>query len=202
MNMQDVRNESDVMTIRSKIEKSHLIKIGHIARMSDERLVKEKMMGWIRRMEMGRKPRKKKMTTLTYWHKLLKEGNIETHEVERIAMDRTKWRNVVKDRMRHLEQFEKQLGHQYRRYEDEERIERRSQYEIQNENKCRYKGCGRTFRTKAGLVIHQKRLHRTMENATTFRCQKCNNEFRQEAPLQNQSKACRGEKIKGNKKEW
>ena len=58
MNMQDVRNELDVMTIRSKIEKSHLIRIGHIARMSDERLVKQTTMGWIRRMETGRKPKK------------------------------------------------------------------------------------------------------------------------------------------------
>ena len=37
MNMQDMRNELDVKTIRSKIEKSHLVRIGHIARMSDER---------------------------------------------------------------------------------------------------------------------------------------------------------------------
>ena len=66
MNMQDVRNELDVMTIRSKIEKSHLIRIGHIARMSDERLVKQTTMCWIRRMEMGKKPRKRKMTMLTY----------------------------------------------------------------------------------------------------------------------------------------
>ena len=35
MNMQDVRNELDVMTIRSKMEKSHLARISHIARMSD-----------------------------------------------------------------------------------------------------------------------------------------------------------------------
>ena len=48
MNMQDVRNELDVMTIRSIIEKSHLVRIGHIARMSDERLVKQATMGWIR----------------------------------------------------------------------------------------------------------------------------------------------------------
>ena len=63
-------------------------------------------------METRRKPRKRKMMMLTYWHKLLKEANKEPHEVERIAMDRTEWRNVVKDRMRHIEQFEKQQGHQ------------------------------------------------------------------------------------------
>ena len=94
------------------------------------------------------------MTMLTYWHKLLKEANIELHEVERIAKDGAKKRNVVKDRMRHVEQFEKQQGHQYRRHQNEELIKRRSQYEIQNDNKCKYEGCGRTFRTKAGLVIY------------------------------------------------
>ena len=154
MNMQDVRNELDVMTIRSIIEKSHLVRISHIARMSDERLVKQATMGWIRRMEMGRKPRRRKMTTLAYWHRLLKEANIEVLEVERIAMDRVKWKNVVESRMRHIEQLEKQQGHQYRRHDDEEIIERRSQYEVQNDDKCKYGGCCRTFRTKAGLVIH------------------------------------------------
>ena len=100
LNMQDVGNELDVMTIRSKIEKGHLVRIGHIAGMSGERLVKQATMGWIRRMEMGRKPRKRKMMTLAYWHKLLKEANIEVHEVERIAMDGVKWKNVFESRMR------------------------------------------------------------------------------------------------------
>ena len=83
------------------------------------------------------------MTMLTYWHKLLKEANIEPYKIERIEMDRTKWRNVVKDRMRYIEQFEKQSGNQHRRHENEELIEGRSQYEIQNNNK--YGECGRTF---------------------------------------------------------
>ena len=89
MNMQDMRNELEVITIRSKIEKSHLIRTGHIARRPDERLVKQTTMGWIRRLEKGRKPTKRKMTTLTYWHKLLKEAIIETHEVERIAIEQS-----------------------------------------------------------------------------------------------------------------
>ena len=107
---------------------------------------------------------------------------------------------MVESRMRHIEQFEKQQGHQYRRHDDEEIIER-SQYEVQNDNRCKYEGCGRTSRTKAGLIIHQKRLHRTMENATTFRCQKCNGKFRQEATWKNHSKACKGGRIEGERKE-
>ena len=65
-----------------------------------------------------------------------------------MAMDRSKRKNVVKDRMRPIEHFKKQQGDQYRRHEDKELIDRRSQYEIQNDNKCKYEGC-RTFRTKA-----------------------------------------------------
>ena len=98
------------------------------------------------------------------------------------------------NRMRHIEQFEEQQGHQHWRHEDEELIERRSRYEMQNEKKCKYKGSGRTFRTKAGLVIHQKRLRSAMENATKFRCQKCNSEFRQEVAIKNHSKVCKDEK--------
>ena len=59
------------------------------------------------------------MKMLMYWYKLLKEANIETYEVERMALDIAKWENVVKDKMRHIEQFEKQQGHQYGRLEDE-----------------------------------------------------------------------------------
>ena len=58
MNMQHLRNKLDVMKIGRKIEESHLMRIGHIARMSDERLVKQTTMGWISRMETGRKPKK------------------------------------------------------------------------------------------------------------------------------------------------
>ena len=108
---------------------------------------------------------------------------------------------MVESRIKHIEQFEKQQGHQYRRHDDEEIIERRSQYEVQNDNKCKYEGCGRIFSTKAGLVIHQKRLHRTVENAPTFRCQKCNGKFKQEATGKNHSKACKGGRIEGERKE-
>ena len=40
-----------------------------------------------------------------------------------------------------------------------------------------------------------------MENATTFRCQKCNGKFRQEATWKNHSKACKGGRIEGERKE-
>ena len=109
---------------------------------------------------------------------------------------------MVKNRLRHIEQFEKQQGHQYRRHEDEKLIERRSQYEIQIDTKCNYEGYSRTFTTKAGLVIHQKRLHRTMKNAITFRYHKCIGEFRQEAALKNHSEVCKGGKIEGDIKEY
>ena len=74
MNVQDVGNELNMMKIKIKIEKSHLTRIGHIARMSDERLAKQTTMGWLRRVETGRKSRRRKMTTLAHWHKTI-EGS-------------------------------------------------------------------------------------------------------------------------------
>ena len=146
------------------------------------------------------KTKERKMTTLAYWRKLLKEANIEVHEVERIAMDRVKWKNVVESRKRHIEQFEKQQEHQYRRHDDEEIMERRSQYEVQDDNKCKYEGCGRTFRTKAGLAIHQKGLHRTMEKGKTFRCQKCNGKCLTRSNTEKPFKSMQGWKNRSRKK--
>ena len=60
MNMQDVRNELDMMTIKSKIEKSNLIRFGDIARMSDERLAKTDDDGLAQKTGDGEKTKKKK----------------------------------------------------------------------------------------------------------------------------------------------
>ena len=134
--VREVGKELDVMTIRLKIEKNHLVRICHIARTSDERLVKQTAMSSNRRMEMGRKSRKREMITLAYWHKLLKKANIELHEVGGIAMDRVIWKYDVESIMRHIEQFKKQKGDQYRRHEVI--IQRRSHYEVQDDNKYKY----------------------------------------------------------------
>ena len=46
--MAHIRKELKVSTIRKKIEKAHLMRMGHILRMSDDRLVKQQYWDGIR----------------------------------------------------------------------------------------------------------------------------------------------------------
>ena len=51
LNMADIRKALNVSTIRSKIEKPHLMRMGHILRMSDDRIVKQAVLGWNQDLE-------------------------------------------------------------------------------------------------------------------------------------------------------
>ena len=64
VNMADIRKELKVSTIRKKIEKAHLMRIGHILRMLDDRLVKQAVLGWNQDLEDLHKSRKKRQTTV------------------------------------------------------------------------------------------------------------------------------------------
>ena len=66
VNMADIRKELKVSTIRNKIEKAHLMGMGHILRMSDDRLVKQAVLGWNQDLEDLHKSRKKRQTTVGY----------------------------------------------------------------------------------------------------------------------------------------
>ena len=46
-NMQDVRNELGVKSVRWKIEKRVLERIGHVMRMEDDRTTKAVVLGWM-----------------------------------------------------------------------------------------------------------------------------------------------------------
>ena len=49
--MQDIRNLFDIKSIRWKIEKHTLERIGHILRMKNERTVKVALLGWLNSLE-------------------------------------------------------------------------------------------------------------------------------------------------------
>ena len=50
-NMADVRRELGVKSLRWKIEKRVLERIGHVMRMSDDRMTKAVVLGWIKELE-------------------------------------------------------------------------------------------------------------------------------------------------------
>ena len=50
-NMMDIRKELGAMSVRWKVEKRVLKRIGHVMRMDDERLVKAVVLGWVEQLE-------------------------------------------------------------------------------------------------------------------------------------------------------
>ena len=49
--MYDVRSELGVKSVRWKVEKRVLERIGHVLRMGDERLTKACVLGWMKELE-------------------------------------------------------------------------------------------------------------------------------------------------------
>ena len=73
-NMYDVRRELGVHSIRWKIEKRTMERIGHVMRMEDGRLVKSMVLGWIEQLERWERVPGGRRKTVLYWKKLLREA--------------------------------------------------------------------------------------------------------------------------------
>ena len=63
-NMADVRRELGVKSLRWKIEKRVLERIGHVMRMSDERMAKAVILGWMEELEKWEKSKGGRRKTL------------------------------------------------------------------------------------------------------------------------------------------
>ena len=187
MNMQDVRRCLRVKSLRWKIEKRVLERIGHVLRMGNERLTKAVVLGWYEGLEGKEKMKGRKKKTILYWKKLLKEAGIDWTDIQRLTADREGWRKIVKGRFSHLEKWENQQGHKYEWGIGEERIERNVKAE--KSLRCRYEGCGKVCKSRAGLTMHEKRLHR---EGMTFKCNKCNITMKTEGAKTNHERTCYG----------
>ena len=104
--MQNNCNSLHFQSIRSKIEKQTLKRIGHIPRLPDDRPTKIAVLGWLPDLEFIPAMKKKTRTTLDYWQCLIKEAGVNLTEVEGLTKDRKIWRNKIHERMRHLEKWE------------------------------------------------------------------------------------------------
>ena len=145
INMADIGKVLKASTIRNKIEKAHLMRMGHILRMSDDRLVKQAVLGWNQDLEDLRKSRKKKQKTMGYWRRLLKEAGVEVESVEKLVMNRKEWKAMIQNSMNFLQNFDEQKGKKYEKKPGEVDIIERSQEKVEGEIICIYDGCGRFF---------------------------------------------------------
>ena len=107
VNMQDIRNILGAKSIRWKIEKRVLQRIGHVFCLDDDSLVKNVTLGWLEDLEDFDKMPGKKKKTVIYWKRLLKEAGIDYTEIGRLTSDRKSWKALINERMKHLEEWEK-----------------------------------------------------------------------------------------------
>ena len=199
-NMWDVRARLGVKSVQWKIEKRVLERIGHVLRMSNERLTKVAVLGWYGKLEQVRKVGGRKRKTLLYWRRLLREAGIDCTDVERLSSDRKVWKDLVMERMRHLDVYERQKGHGYV-WAANEQVLSRNMVSRQGELRCRYEGCGMVCRSKAGLSMHEKRRHRIVEERVRFECVKCGRSLETAGAKENHERACGGGRCEGGRRE-
>ena len=91
---------------------------------------------------------------------VLREAGVDWTEVERLTSDRKACKEKVAERMEHLDRWETQKGHGYRWEQGEKRLVRNVERGEEEELRYRYEGCGKVCGNKAGLVMHEQRMHR------------------------------------------
>ena len=170
--MYDVRARLGVKSVQWKIEKRVLERIGHVMRMKDESLTKVAVLGWYKKLEGVNKAPGKKRKTVLYWKRILSEAGIDWTDVGRLASNRSGWKKLMKDRMDHLDVYERQLGHGYVWGNGEERLVR-NERRVNEDLRFRYEGCERLCRSRAGLVRHESMMHRRAEGRVRFVCEDC-----------------------------
>ena len=190
VNMQDVRSCLGVKSVRWKIEKRVLERIGHVVRMGNERLTKAMVFGWYEGLEGKAKMKGRKRKTVLYWKRLLRECGVDWTDVERLCGDRDEWKVCVQGRMKHLDRWERQLGHRYVLEDGESLLERNEGRRLDLE--CRYEGCGKVCKSKGGLVQHQKRVHRAPLERVRFECGRCGMMCETEVACKNHERSCGG----------
>ena len=76
-NMADVRKRLGERSVRWKIEKRVLERIGHVVRMVNSRMTKAMVLGWYEELEeLPKRPGKKRKMVL-YWKRLLSEAGVD-----------------------------------------------------------------------------------------------------------------------------
>ena len=193
-NMYDVRKDLGVKSLRWKIEKRVLERIGHVMRMENDRTVKAVVLGWMEDLETIEKVPGKKRKTILYWKKILKEAGVDYTKIGMLTHDKKGWKERVNKRMSFLEEWEERKGKKVNG-ESGERNQRVQIPVVPGEvpgYKCEYEGCGMVCKSRAGLTVHRKRMHERADNKAVFKCQGCGTVFNYDTNLKNHQKSCSG----------
>ena len=131
----------------------------------------------------------------------MNEAGIDWTDVGRLASDRSGWKNLVKERMDHLDVYERQLAHGYEWGDGEERLVR-NERRVNEDLRCRYEGCERLCRSRAGLVRHESMMHRRVEGRVRFVCEDCGLEVATKGALVCHRRTCgAGRRLEDGRRE-
>ena len=83
--MADIRKALKVPTIRIKVKMAHLMRMGHILRIPDDRIMNQAVLGWSQELENLHKSRKNRQKTVGYWQRLISEAGVEMESVEELV---------------------------------------------------------------------------------------------------------------------
>ena len=194
VNMQDIRNELGVKSIRSKVEKRVLQRIGHVVRMEDDRMTKAVTLGWMEELENWPKVPGKKRKTVLYWRKLLREAGIDQTRIGMLSQDKKGWKATVNERVKHIEEWEEKGGNK----SEQERGARNNIKENEVVFECEV--CGKVCKNKAGLTNHRRRIHEISKQKKKFTCEVCNQVFTSMSSLTNHKISCEGVADEGKKR--
>ena len=181
-NRWNLRKELRIKSVRSKIEKRSMERLGHIIRMPDDRRVKRVTFGWLSKLEETEKPRAKYRCTPRQWIKLMCEAGIDQLDIEEMAKDRKQWKTIIQNRMTHLERWEESQENGW----EGGMIEGSQRKESVNLG-CSQ--CEKVCKSRAGRAVHIRRMHRESAEHT---CVKCHAKFPTKTNLKNHEKKCRG----------
>ena len=125
-NMYDVRARLGVKSVQWKIDKRVLKRVGRTCDANEGWESDESGSAWVAQELEGisKAPGKKKKTVL-FWKRILSEAGIDWTDVGRLASDRSGWKRLERERMDHLDVYERQLAHGYVWGNEEERLVRK-----------------------------------------------------------------------------
>ena len=101
--MENVRTRLGVRSVRWKVEKRLLERIGHVFSMRNERLTKAIVLGWWEELERWEKRPEKKRKMIFHWKRILRETGIDWTDVERLTGDTEGWRKIVREKADHVD---------------------------------------------------------------------------------------------------
>ena len=179
VNMFQVRKDLGVGSLEMKIEKRTLERIGHVLRMKNDRIVKQITLGWPVILEDQRMHRQ---TTIDYYRKTIERAGLDYECIEDLVMDRSKWRNIVKEREKEINQWEHQMA---------EKKSTRKERNKQKKDSRICRKCGKRFQTTKGMKINYGRMHMA-DREQRDNCSKSGEEFKDRATKTNHERECEG----------